>query len=368
MAQAKDLYQVLGVGRDATQEDIKKAFRRLAREHHPDVSGDPESEHRFKEVNLAYETLSDPEKRRRYDTFGGEGFTPDMFNFGDITEVFEAFFGGGAFGGARTRGVRRTRTGRGSDLHLALDLAFEEAAFGVTREVRIDRLTTCERCAGTGAEPGTSAARCGTCDGTGQVSDVRRSVFGTVMTSRACGICQGTGEVIPSPCPECRGAGVRPGEHMLQVEVPPGVADGMDLRLPGRGEDGRHGGGPGDLYVSLRVAPHPVFAREGADLHATLEVPVTQALLGGEVEVETLDGKEVVKILPGTRAGTVFRLRGVGVPNVGRRGRGDLYLEVDLAIPDGLSKKERRLVEDLADLRGEAHGKGPAPGRLRRRG
>lgn len=367
MAQARDLYQVLGVRSDASQQDIKKAFRRLAREYHPDVSNDPQAEHRFKEVSLAYETLSDPAKRSRYDMFGGEGLSRDMFSFlGDMDDVFEAFFGS-AFGRTRGRGTRRTRNRRGADLHVVLDLTFEEAAFGVSKGVEVERLTRCERCEGTGAEPGTFPSRCGRCDGTGEISDMRRSVFGTVMTTRACDVCQGMGEVIASPCKECRGDGRVRGTRTVEVEVPAGVGDGMDLRIEAGGEEGRQGGTAGDLYMTLRVAPHPLFERRGSDLVSVLELPVTQALLGTEVDVPTLDGTETLRFAPGTRSGTVLRLSGKGIPHLGRRGRGDLYVEVDVVVPEGLSKNERALVEELADIRGERPGRKPVQGHLRPR-
>lgn len=367
MADARDLYEVLGVRRDASQQDIKKAFRQLARANHPDVNSDPEAERRFKEITLAYETLSDPAKRQRYDMFGGQGLSRDMFSFlGDMDEIFEAFFGA-PFGRTRSRSRYVTRTRQGADLHLVLDLAFEEAAFGARKSVEVERRTRCERCGGTGAEPGTSPSRCARCDGRGEISDVRRSVFGTVMTSRACDTCRGTGEVIASPCSECRGDGRVRTTQNIDVDIPAGVSDGMDLRIEGRGEEGPKGGPPGDLYITLRVAPHPVFERRGSDLSAVLELPVTQALLGAEVEVATLDGTETVRLAPGTRSGTVLRLGGRGVPNLGRRGRGDLYLEIDLLVPTGMSKKERALVEELAELRDERSERKPIRGRLRPR-
>jgi molecular chaperone DnaJ len=359
----RDLYEVLGVDRTATQEDIKRAYRRLAREHHPDVNeGAPQAEQRFKEINLAYQTLSDPEKRRQYDLFGGEGFTPDMFGFmGDVTDIFEAFFGSPF---TRTRTRRRTRARRGADLQVVLDLTFEEAAFGTTRDVQVESLELCERCGGNGCEPGTQPTRCATCGGSGEVSDVRRSVFGTVMTSRACVRCEGTGQEIASPCRECGGEGRVPTTQTVSVEVPAGVADGTQLRVEGGGEGGRHGGTVGDLYLSVRVAPHPIFERRGQDLAATLEVPLATAVLGGRMEVETVDGTATVDVPAGTRAGTVFRVRGAGIPHVGRRARGDLYLQVDLEVPAKLSREERKLLERLAEVRGEG-GRSPRPGRLR---
>lgn len=368
MAQARDLYQVLGVRRDASPQDIKKAFRQLAREYHPDVNSDPQAEHRFKEISVAYETLSDPAKRHQYDMFGGEGFSRDMFSFlGDVDDIFEAFFGA-PFGRTRSRGRGgRTRTRRGGDLHVLLDLTFEEAAFGARKDVEVERLTQCERCGGNGAEPGTHPSRCGQCDGTGEIADVRRSVFGTVMTSRTCTTCQGTGQVIASPCRECRGDGRLPRITSVEVEVPAGVSDGVDLRIEAGGQEGRLGGGPGDLYITLSVGQHPLFERRGSDLVGVLELPVTQALLGAEVEVPTLDGTQTVRLAPGTRPGTVLRLSGQGVPILGRRGRGDLYVEVDVIVPEKLSKTERALVDELAGLRGERSDGKPAQGRFRPR-
>jgi molecular chaperone DnaJ len=366
MTQARDLYQVLGVPSDASGEEIKRAYRKLAREYHPDVSQDPEADRRFKEINLAYQTLSDPAKRRQYDMFGGEGFTPDMFGFGpDLADLFGAFFGG-SFTRTRTRGTP-TRSRRGADLHAVLDLTFEQAAFGAQREVQVESLEECARCGGNGCEPGTFPSRCSRCGGTGEISDVRRSVFGTVMTSRTCGNCEGTGEEIASPCMDCGGEGRVPRAQAVSVEIPPGVSDGMELRVQAGGEHGRHGGLAGDLFLTLRVAPHPLFERRGEDLFCTLEVPLTRALLGATLELPTLDGPRPLTVPPGAQPGTLLRLRGLGLPRLRRRGRGDLYIEVAVVVPDDLPKKERKLVEELAEIRGELPGPGPLPGRLRRR-
>jgi molecular chaperone DnaJ len=367
MAQARDLYEVLGVRRDASQQDIKKAFRQLARENHPDVNSDPEAERRFKEITLAYETLSDPAKRQRYDMFGGQGLSRDMFSFlGDMDDIFEAFFGT-PFGGTRSRSRQRTRVRRGADVHVMLGLTFEEAAFGARKEVEVERATRCQRCDGSGAEPGTFPSRCGRCGGTGEISDVRRSIFGTVMSSQVCEVCRGTGQVIASPCRECGGDGRVRTTQVVEVDIPAGVSDGMDLRMEASGEEGPRGGPPGDLYMTLRVADHPLYERRGSDLSAVLELPVTQAILGAEVEVPTLDGTESLRLPPGTRSGTVLRLSGKGLPHLGRRGRGDLYVEVEVVVPEEISKKERALVEELADLRDERPGRKPAPGRIRPR-
>jgi molecular chaperone DnaJ len=366
MTQARDLYDVLGVPRDATSDDIRRAYRKLAREFHPDVSEDPEADRRFKEINLAYQTLSDPTKRQQYDMFGGEGFTPDMFGFGaDLNDLFGAFFGG-AFTRARPRG-RQSRARRGADLQFLLDLTFEEAAFGAQKEVRVQSLEGCPRCEGTGSEPGTFPTRCSRCGGTGEISDVQRSVFGTVMTSRICTTCEGTGKEIAAPCTVCHGQGRVPSVETVAVTIPAGVSDGTDLRVQAAGEDGRQGGPAGDLYLTLRVAPHPLFERRGQDLFCTLEVPVTHALLGATVELPTLDGTRELTIPPGARGGTVLRLRGLGVPHLHRRGRGDLFVEIEVLVPENLPRKERKMVEELARMRGELPGKEPLPGRLRRR-
>ncbi len=366
MAEVRDLYEILGVPRNATQEEIKRAYRRLARQHHPDVSEDPESEERFKQVTAAYEILSDPAKRRQYDLYGPQG-GPDMFPFGDFGDIFEAFLGGGF--GRRRPAPRRTRTQRGEDLFAAVSLSFQEAAFGTRREMQVEKLETCGRCRGNGSEPGTMPSRCRTCGGTGQVQDVRRSIFGTVMTAHGCAACEGTGEEIVTSCTECGGDGRVALAQAVPVDVPPGVSDGLELRIRGAGHAGRHGGTPGDLYLSIQVAPDRVFERRGQDLFAILEVPMAQSALGADLEIETLDGVERVRIESGTESGTVIRLRGQGIPNLGRRGRGDLFLTIHVQTPRSLGKEERALLERLAELRGEAVKRGkPGKATLRRPG
>lgn len=364
MTEVRDLYTILGVSHDATEEEIKKAYRRLAREHHPDVSGDPESDDRFKEVAAAYEILSDPAKRRQYDLYGSRG-GPGAFPFGDVGDIFEAFFGGSGFGKRRSQ-QRRTRTARGEDIFATVSLSFNEAAFGAHREIVVGRLESCDRCSGSGAEPGTSPSRCRSCQGTGQVQDVRRSIFGTMMTTHLCASCEGTGEEILDRCSGCRGAGRVAFERTLPVDVPSGVSDGLELRVTGVGHAGRAGGPAGDLYLSISVASSEVFERRGENLLATLDVSMVQAALGAELEVETLDGGERIKLEPGTESGTVIRLRGKGIPHLGRRGRGDLFLTVYVETPKGLKKDERALLEQLAKLRGEDAKKGlVASARLR---
>jgi molecular chaperone DnaJ len=358
--QLPDLYSLLGVRPDASEEEIKRAYRRLAREYHPDVSKDPDAEARFKEINAAYETLKDPVRRRQYDLFGsGGGVAGSVFPFGDVGDIFDVFFGGGFGGGRRPRDRRRSRTRRGDDLFVSLSLSFEEAVFGVKRDVEVETLVRCARCNGSGCEPGTHPSRCGRCGGSGEIQDVARSVFGTVMTARPCTVCEGTGEEIAAPCTECDGEGRVVKEQTFTVEVPAGVADGMELRVADGGQDGRFGGSRGDLYVSLRVKPHPIFERRGQDLACELPISMTQAVLGADLIIPTLDREgEHLRVEPGTQSGTVVKVRGRGIPHIGRRARGDLYVTVTVETPRSLSREEQALVERLAELRGEASRKG----------
>jgi molecular chaperone DnaJ len=364
MAAVRDLYEILGVNRDASADEIKKAYRSLAREHHPDVNSAPEAEERFKEIVGAYEILSDPQKRQRYDTFGQSG-GPAGAPFNDIQDIFDMFFGGGFSGGRRGR--RPTRTRRGEDLSTLLTLSFSEAAFGVRQELSLERMTVCETCLGNGAQPGTAPVACRTCQGSGELQQMRRSIFGTVMTASPCPTCESTGQEILDKCETCFGEGrVRKAETVV-VEVPAGVADGMELRVGGSGNEGRAGGPSGDLFVGIRVETSLAFDRRGQDLFAIVDLSVTQVTLGAEVELGTLDGVEHLRIEAGTESGTVIRLRGKGVPNINRRGRGDLYVTVHVVTPTDLSREERKLLEQLAQLRGESTSKRePARAELRR--
>ncbi|HEY1330586.1 MAG TPA: molecular chaperone DnaJ [Actinomycetota bacterium] len=368
MATLPDLYAVLGVGHDATDDEIRRAYRRLARELHPDVNGDPEAERRFKEVSAAYETLSDPGRRQQYDLFGQSGGIGMGAGspFGDFGDLFEVFFGGG-LGGRRRSRRRPTRVRNGDDVAVALELSFEEAVFGVEKEATLDLLAECSRCDGSGCEPGTSTSACSRCGGTGEIQDMARSIFGTVVTARPCPVCDATGEIVSSPCATCAGDGRTPERRTIPIGVPAGVTHGTDLRLNGVGNAGRAGGAPGDVYVSLRVRPHEIFARRGQDLFATMVVPMTQAALGAEVEAQTMDGIERIRLEAGVESGTTLRLRGKGVPNLGRRGRGDLFLTILVETPRPGSREERRLLERLAELRSERPQKGtPQAARLRR--
>jgi molecular chaperone DnaJ len=344
-----DYYELLGVTRDATDDEIKRAYRALARQHHPDANpGDAEAEARFKEISVAYETLRDPERRRRYDMFGegqAAGQGPEGFGLNDL---FDAFFGGDLFGS------RRGPNGpvRGPDLESRVELTLVEAAFGATRVVQVRMPVSCPRCEGSGCEPGTHPARCETCGGVGEVRQVRRSLLGQVVTASPCPACGATGTRIPAPCRDCRGDG-RVGEtREIQVEVPAGIHHGQRLLLRGQGPAAPRGGVPGDLYVGVAVTPDPRFERQGDDLVHQRRVAMTQATLGAEIPIETLDGEEVLGVPAGTQSGRVFRLKGKGMPSTNGR-RGDLVVEIRVETPDRLAPEEAELLRQFAQLRGE---------------
>jgi molecular chaperone DnaJ len=372
---ATDFYALLGVTRDATPEEIKKAYRRAAREHHPDANdGDLEAEARFKEVSVAYEILSDPQKRQQYDLYGesglgGAGGGGDPFGGAGFGDIFDAFFGGASggspFGGARTRGP--SGPPRGADLEQAVDIDFREAVFGVQKDVTVRTAIACEICEATGASPGTSAQGCPECAGTGQVRRVRQSILGQMVTAAPCNRCGGTGLIIPEPCGGCDGEGRKVDDRTYTVDVPAGVDSGSTLRLSGRGAVGPRGGPAGDLYVHLRVKPDERFSRDGDDLSAIVDLTPAQAVLGTEVGFETLDGTEALKIPAGTQSGDVVRLRGLGVPHVRGRGRGDLRVRYVVRTPTELSEEEDELYRRLAELRGDAVNphRGGVVGRIR---
>jgi molecular chaperone DnaJ len=353
---ASDYYGILGVAPTATQDEIKKAYRKLARELHPDTNPDPAAEERFKEVALAYETLSDPARRQRYDQFGPDGAAAgfDPFGGGGLGDIFEAFFGGAGSpfgGGARQRGP--SGPPRGSDMEMAVDLQFEEAVFGVAKDISLKLPVKCSTCDATGAKPGSAPTVCEECGGSGQVRRVRQSILGQMVTAGPCTRCSGIGEIIPEPCPACRGDGRVTEERTYTVDVPPGVDDGTTLRLTNRGSAGPRGGAAGDLYVHLRVKPHDRFERDGYDLVDELHLPITQATLGTTIRYQTLDGEEELTVNPGTQAGRVFRLRHKGVPHVDGRGRGDVLVHVVVDVPDDLDDAQEALLRQLAELRGE---------------
>jgi molecular chaperone DnaJ len=351
---ATDYYETLGVARDATDEEIKRAYKKLARVHHPDLNpGDGASEARFKEVGAAYEVLRDPERRSRYDRFGTDqpGAGGDPFG-GGLGDIFEAFFGGGgsAFGQGNQR---RSGPPRGEDLETTVDLDLEEVVFGGDQEVTIRTAVRCEDCDGSGAEAGKEPITCPECNGAGQVRRVRQSVLGQMVTASACGNCGGLGHVIEDPCATCDSQGRTIEQRTYSVEVPAGVDDGSTLRLSGRGAAGPRGGPNGDLYVHVRVRPHATLHRDGDDLVHDLYIPFTQAVLGAHLSYETLDGTEDLVIPSGTESGTVFRLRGHGVPHVRGRGRGDLRVNIVIEVPDDLDDAQDELLRQFASARGE---------------
>ena len=353
-----DLYAVLGVSRGAGADEIKKAYRRLARQYHPDANpDDAAAAERFKEVAHAYEVLSDPEKRRRYDQFGDAGLGAGGGAgdpFGGLGDIFEAFFGGGSpFGGGGGRGGRQAGPPRGTDLEVVADLDFETAVFGGEHRVTVRTAEACTECEATGAAPGTTPITCTECGGAGQVRRVRQSVLGQVVTAGQCPRCGGLGQVVESPCPACGGEGRRIVEKSYTVDVPAGVDTGATLRLPGRGAAGIRGGGHGDLYVHIRVARHPRFERQGADLVHVLHLPMTQATFGAHLPFETLDGEEDLVIPRGTQTGRVFRLRGRGVPHLEGRGRGDLLVQVVVDTPEDLTPEQEELLRRFATARGD---------------
>ena len=361
----RDHYEVLGVDRDADAAEVKSAYRRLARQHHPDANdGDSAAELEFKAVAASYKVLSDPEARQSYDRFGHDGPSAGMAGdpFGGINDIFESFFGGGGVGGG---GRRRSGPRPGEDLETTILVDFEQAVFGSEEEITVRTAVACTSCEATGRTPGTSAEQCGGCRGSGQVRQVRQSVLGQMVTAAPCPTCSGRGEVFPDPCVDCRGEGRRVEECSFTVNVRAGVDDGTTLRLTGRGAVGPRGGPTGDLYVSVRVRPHPVFERHGTDLYHRLHLPVTQAALGVELDYETLDGDVEVRIPAGTQTGEVFRLRGSGVPHLQGRGRGDIVLEVVVDTPTGLSAEEDKLFRSLAVERGETVGE-PGDGLISR--
>jgi molecular chaperone DnaJ len=361
LAVKRDYYEILGVRRDASQEDLKRAFRRLAMQHHPDRNpGDPAAAERFKEINEAYAVLSDPEKRRAYDRFGhagvgqagvgqgGPGFGGfEGFGFGDI---FESFFGD-AFGsfGRRATG----RSARGDDLRYDLTISFEEAYRGTEKEIEVPRLVTCQTCGGTGAQPGTGWETCGTCGGSGQVRRQAHSIFGAVVNITTCPSCSGAGRVLRTPCGACHGQGRVERRRRLSVRIPPGVDTGSQIRLSGEGEAGLRGGPPGDLYIVLKVKPHPQLRRQDEDVFYDLRINMIQAALGDRIEVPTLDGPVEIAVPPGTQPGQTFRLAGRGMPDVRTGRRGDQFVKVQVVIPRDLSPEQRDLLRKVGGLTGK---------------
>ena len=361
----RDLYEVLGIDKSASPEEIKKAYRKLAKKYHPDLNpGDKEAEAKMKEANSAYEVLSNPEKKARYDQFGFAGIDPNYdpsggfggfgggFDGMDLGDLFGSFFGGG-FGGAG--GGRRNGPVRGQDLRVMVELTFEEAAFGCEKSIQVPRTESCPDCSGTGAKKGTSPETCSVCHGTGQVRQNQRTPFGVFQSSGPCSACGGAGKVVKEKCPSCGGAGYQQKRRTIKVKIPAGIDDGQSIPLRGQGNAGRNGGPAGDVYVTITIKPHKLLKREGSDVVLEMPVSFAQLALGAELEVPTIDGKLRYTVPEGTQSGAVFRMKGHGIPRPGGRGRGDQYVQVNVEIPRNLTKKERELLEEFEALTGDGN-------------
>ncbi len=355
MANKRDYYEVLDVPRNVSADELKKAYRRLARQYHPDVNKSADAEEHFKAVNEAYEVLSDERKRAAYDRFGHAGVQGSAgagySGFGDFgfSDIFEEFFSGFGMGTRRTRRSPR----QGGDLQYNLVISFEEAAFGCEREIEVLRHETCPYCHGAGAEPGTQPVRCPQCNGAGEVRQVQQSILGSFVNVSTCPRCRGEGEVIATPCSQCRGHKMVQVPRTLSVKIPPGVDDSMRVRLAGEGEPGTHGGPPGNLYVAISVKPHRYFRRRNSDLLLELNITITQAALGDQVIIPTLDSEIALKIPPGTQSGKVFRLRGKGIPRLRSNGRGDQLIIVQVVVPTHLTDKQKQLFQELSQTLGK---------------
>ncbi len=358
LAEKRDYYEVLGVSRNASEDELKKAYRKVAKKYHPDLNpGNKEAEEKFKEVNEAYGVLSDPEKRSKYDQFGHAGVDPNFgaggggfngagFDFGDIfSDIFGGGFGG--FGG----GSRRNGPRRGADVRQAVDISFEEAAFGCKKKINITKQEKCDTCGGSGAAPGTSAETCRRCNGTGQIQTQQRTMLGYMTNVSTCPECHGSGKIIKTPCRDCRGTGKVRKSKTIEIDIPAGIDDGQTMQLSGQGEAGERGGPNGDLLVTIRVRRHPLFRRQDNDVYITMPITIVQAALGATVKVPTLDGTVEYDIPEGTQPGTRFRLRGKGIPFLRGRGRGDQYVTVDVEIPKNLSMKQKELLREFDDDR-----------------
>ena len=349
----RDYYEILGVPRNATSDDLKSAFRRLARQYHPDVNNAPDAEEKFKEINEAYAVLSDADRRAAYDRFGHAGVrgangAPDFnVDFSDFADLFSDLFGFGGFGRTTTRRARNAPR-RGVDLQHRLDLTFEEAVFGIEKEIEITRDEPCSHCRGSGAEPGTSPVRCSTCNGTGEVRQVRQTILGSMVQVSTCPTCGGQGETIATPCHTCQGRGLERRTRKKVVSIPAGVDAGTQIRLAGEGQPGINGGPNGNLYIAINVKSHQFFRRREFDILMDLNVNIAQATLGAEVEIPTVDGPAVLKIPSATQPGKILRLRNKGVPKLRSNGRGDQLVVVNVEIPSKLTAEQRKLFEQLA--------------------
>lgn len=377
MAGKRDYYEVLGVSKNATDEELKKAYRKLAKKYHPDANPDnkEEAEAKFKEVNEAYENLSDPQKRRMYDQFGHEGpqgfgrgqgpfgqggyysYSSSGFNgfddFGDLGDIFSSFFGGG-FGGRSSSSRKQNGPRKGADLNLRMEITFEQAFLGVEKEIVVTRNETCDNCHGTGAKPGTSVTKCTICNGTGQVTQVQNTILGQMQTRRTCTACHGTGEIIKEPCEVCHGKGTIRKQPRIKVKIPAGIDDNQTVVLRGEGEPGEKGGPKGDLYITVRIKKHSIFTRNGNNVMCEVPITITQATLGADLEIPMVDGtKEIYKIPEGTQTGTKFVIRNKGFKSVNSSGIGDFVFTVKVQTPKKLTKEQRDLLVQLAKTMNE---------------
>jgi len=360
MATKRDYYEILGVSKSASDAEIKKAYRVLAKKYHPDVNpGNAESEAKFKEANEAYAILSDSQQRAKYDQFGhaafengggGQGFSG--FDFGSFGDIFDTFFGGG-FGSSRSS---RTGPVKGADLKYVLDVTFEEAVFGVEKEIKVNRKENCEKCNGSGVKEGSKPQTCSHCNGSGQVQIKQRTPFGQFVSVKTCDVCGGDGKIIVDPCAKCNGKGSLNKDVNIEINVPAGIDDGQHISLRGQGEPGLRGGPSGNLYILIRVKNHPIFNREGTNIYCEFPITFVQAALGAELEVPTIDGKVKYSIPEGTQTGTTFRLRNKGVPYIGSSRRGDMYVKVEVEVPKRLSEKQKEILKEFAKESGnEVH-------------
>lgn len=353
MAEKRDYYDVLGLGRDAEQDDIKKAYRRLTRKYHPDVNkDDPQTAEKFKEAHEAYKVLSDPHKRAQYDRYGHSGMEGTDFgdfsqDFGGFDDIFDMFFGG-----SRGRS-RANRPQRGADLQYRLRISFEKAAFGGEEEILLPRTEVCVECGGSGAKKGSKAQTCDECNGRGEVSFQQQSIFGNIIQNRTCSKCRGEGKIIKDPCRVCNGAGQVRKQRKLKIKIPAGVDTHHKLRMAGEGEAGLYGGPPGDLYILIEVEPHKLFKRRGSDLHYEIPISFVQAILGDEIKVPTLEGKVAFKIPAGSQPGQIFRLNNKGIQELNSNRRGDLLVKIKVVIPKKLDSKQQQLLKEFAKVSGE---------------
>ena len=361
--QKRDYYEVLGVSKGASEDEIKKAYKKLARKYHPDLNPDnKEAEEKFKEVNEAYEILSDPNKKARYDQFGFAGVDPNYgaggagggfdggFDFGDLGDICGSFFGGGFGGGRRTN---PNAPQRGESIRLSLAISFEEAAFGCEKEVSVDRMEQCGTCHGNGCAAGTTPEVCPDCHGTGQVQVRRQTPMGVFATSSPCGRCGGKGKIIHQPCPDCRGSGAVRRRKTIQVSIPAGIDNGQTISVRGQGSAGKNGGPAGDLLVTITVRPHELFRREGTSVLCDAPITFAQAVLGAELEIPTIDGKVKYDLPEGTQSGTTFRLKGKGIPAINGRGRGDQYVTVYIETPRNLNREQKEALKKFAESVGD---------------